>query len=397
MDHNAWITGDFEGHYTGLPLDASSDQRVYKPTIIRAIVRSPRRSAPLIGADSVDAERDFDGRRRVPFHQDHIADVVVVGEDGAVVRVALDDVNVFEWHVPASEEDHGRTFGRIHGRVVARVVRPVVPTAATEESFRAVGSGSDWSRWWPRIASSGSGGWWGIALSALTLGVTAALCLGYGPLAGLACAAGGLGLYALRGRGSWGRLRRAGCAGSLAVPALLLMAFMLLCAQLRGCSGWSGCAPSAVSGAPVEVGELPSAAGRLVTARDALANPTAFFSDSDARIYLSEATLFEFNSADLSPAAVPELRKVARLLQEDRTRRVVVEGYADTIGEDAANLTISTKRAGAVRRWLVDHAGVNPDQVTAVGRGSASPLVAPTGTRDEQRANRRVEVRPDPP
>ncbi len=391
MDHNAWITGDFEGHYTGLPVDASSDQRVYKPTIIRAIVRSPRRSAPLIGADSVDAERDFDGRRRVPFHQDHIADVVVVGEDGAVVRVALDDVNVFEWHVPASEEDHGRTFGRIHGRVVARIVRPTVPAAQAAAALTEVGPAVGRGRWVPWPGATASGMWPAIFLAFMALGAAAAVCGGYGPLGGLACFCLALGVYFLLGRGRWPLARAPGCTSFLAGPALLLIAFGLLCGQQRSCSG---CTPAFAPVISVDVGELPANAGRLMTSQDALTDPTAFFSDADARIYLSEATLFEFNSADLSPAAVPELRKVARLLQEDRTRRVLIEGYADTIGDDAANLAISTKRAEAVRRWLVDHAAVSPDQVTAVGRGSTNPLAAPGGTRDEQRVNRRVEVRP---
>jgi outer membrane protein OmpA-like peptidoglycan-associated protein len=392
VDDNTWITGDFEGHYAGVPLDASYERRVYKPTIVRAIIRSPRRSAPLIAEGSIDADRDFDGRRRVPFQQDHIADAVVVSEDGTVVRVALDDVNVFEWNVPASEEDHGRTFGRIHGRVVARIVRPSVPTASAAplaEPPLAVG----WRRWARLPRATASGGWSSTSLAVLTLGAAAALCGGYGPAGGLACLGVGLGLYFVLGRGSWPLFRHRGCAGSLGVPALLFAALGLVCTGQRDISG---CAPPAASDVSLDVGELPTNAGRLITAQDALTNPTAFFSEPDARIYLAEATLFEFNNADLSPAAVPELRRVARLLQEDRTRRVLVEGYADTIGDDAANLAISTKRADAVRRWLVDRAGVSPDQVTAVGRGSANPLVAPKGTRDEQRANRRVEVRPAP-
>lgn len=391
MDDNAWITGEFEGYYAGLPLDATAEQRVYKPTIVRAIIRSPRRSAPLIAEDSIDAERDFDGRRRVPFQQDHIADAVVVSEEGVAVRVALDDVNVFEWHVPASEEDHGLTYGRIHGRVVARIVRPSFPTAPADTQSAAVGAAVGWRRWTSWTATARSCAWPGIALGVLTLGGAAVLCGGYGAAGGLASL--GLGLYLLLGRGRWPVVRGRGCMGSLAVPALLLAAFGFLLTRQRGCSA---CAPPAAPVASVDVGDLPTSAGRLLTSQDALTNPIAFFSDPEARIYLSEDTLFEFNSADLSPAAVPDLRRVARLLHEDRTRRVLVEGYADTIGDDAANLAISTNRAGAVRRWLVDRAGVSPDQVTAEGRGSANPLAAPNGTKDEQRANRRVEVRPDP-
>ncbi len=384
MDDQGWITGEFEGHYAGLPLTASGDVRVYRPNIIRAIIRSPKRTSAMMSADTVaDGEEDFDGRRKLPFHQDHIPDAVVVSESGAAVRVALEDVHIFDWYVPASTEDHGRTFGRIQGRMVARVIKPVILSPA---------SNAGRAGWWTRGGDLLQR--WGVGALALAAAVgSMALCTNLGSPSGLACLFACLGLYLLLGRGRSSFARAAGCGSSLAAPALLLVALALMCAQFRGFSGCgAGHSPERTTSADA----VPGGGGTLISTDAALSDPTAFFATDDHRIYLSEATLFDFNSADLSPGAVPELRKLARLLQEDRTRRVVVEGYADSIGEPAANQTISERRAEAVRRWLVDRSGVSPDQVTAFGRGSANPIVTTGGSRDEQRANRRVEVRPVP-
>jgi outer membrane protein OmpA-like peptidoglycan-associated protein len=69
----------------------------------------------------------------------------------------------------------------------------------------------------------------------------------------------------------------------------------------------------------------------------------------------------------------------------------VVEGHTDSIGEAKYNLWLSGRRAEAVRQLLIDQHGVNPSQITAVGRGEESP-VADNHTADGRRLNRRVEL-----
>lgn len=386
MEDQDWLTGDFEGHYAGLPMTAGGDIRVYKPNVIRAIIRSPRRTNPMMSAETVThGEKDFDRRRKIGFHQDFISDAVVVTPSGTAVRVALEDVHVFDWYVPVSAEHEGRTFGRIQGRMIARVVKPIIAVPAAPSQVAGV-------KWWGEMG--GLSARWG--LGALALGIaagTAALCANLGFPSGLACLCAALGLYLLLYRRSSPLLPDRGCLSSMLAPALILAAIALPCTQFRGLSSCQGSQPTAQDAA---TDALVVDGGTFVSADAVLANPSTFFASDDQRVYLSEATLFDFNSADLSTGAASELRKIARVLQEDRTRRVIVEGYADTIGETAANQAISEKRAEAVRRWLVDKAGVSPDQITAVGRGSDNPIAAPNGNKDEQRVNRRVEVRPKP-
>ena len=78
-------------------------------------------------------------------------------------------------------------------------------------------------------------------------------------------------------------------------------------------------------------------------------------------------------------------------------RLINVIGHSDRIGNDKANLALSTRRAEAVRDYLVAR-GVQAGLITAVGRGSIEPVVECTAERGEALVaclapNRRVEVR----
>lgn len=114
---------------------------------------------------------------------------------------------------------------------------------------------------------------------------------------------------------------------------------------------------------------------------------------------LSADGLFAFGKATLGSAeGRAELDALAARLNDGRPFDMVhVIGHSDRIGGDAANVALSTKRANAVRDYLVSH-GVPSTKITAVGRGSVEPIAE---CRTEKGAalraclapNRRVEVR----
>ncbi len=74
---------------------------------------------------------------------------------------------------------------------------------------------------------------------------------------------------------------------------------------------------------------------------------------------------------------------------------VLVEGHADSAGDDEYNADLSRQRAQAVADWLVEQ-GVAPERLNLVGRGEAEPATS-NDSADGRARNRRVEVAVAPP
>ena len=100
--------------------------------------------------------------------------------------------------------------------------------------------------------------------------------------------------------------------------------------------------------------------------------------------------LFAFDKAELSAQAGPRLDKLAQFLTQFPDRKLLIEGYTDSVGNDAYNLTLSERRAQAVRSALVQR-GVDGARISARGYGKAHP-VADNGAADGRAMNRRVEI-----
>jgi len=109
--------------------------------------------------------------------------------------------------------------------------------------------------------------------------------------------------------------------------------------------------------------------------------------------------LFEPASATLTEAGRNALKPVAaQLRQAYPEREVRVEGHSDDtpLGESMketypSNWELSTARASAIVRALVDLSGLDADQFVAVGYGATRP-VASNETAAGRRANRRVRI-----
>ena len=100
--------------------------------------------------------------------------------------------------------------------------------------------------------------------------------------------------------------------------------------------------------------------------------------------------LFEFGKADLLAAAGPRLDKLAEFLRQYPDRRLLVEGYTDSVGSVSYNLDLSRRRAQAVQTALTQR-GIDISRITAQGYGKDYP-VANNATAEGRAMNRRVEV-----
>jgi outer membrane protein OmpA-like peptidoglycan-associated protein len=100
--------------------------------------------------------------------------------------------------------------------------------------------------------------------------------------------------------------------------------------------------------------------------------------------------LFDFDKATLKPGAREALAKLSGILLAYPGLKLAVEGHTDSIGGDEYNLTLSEKRADAVRDYLVTQ-NVPDGNITAQGFGKANP-VASNDTNEGRAKNRRVEL-----
>ncbi len=100
---------------------------------------------------------------------------------------------------------------------------------------------------------------------------------------------------------------------------------------------------------------------------------------------------FESAKADLLPASMPELRKIARLMSQNPTMKIEVSGHTDNIGKDPDNLLLSQKRANSVRDHLVKQ-GIPAGRIIPKGYGETKPLN--DNADDSKRLlNRRIEFK----
>jgi outer membrane protein OmpA-like peptidoglycan-associated protein len=115
-------------------------------------------------------------------------------------------------------------------------------------------------------------------------------------------------------------------------------------------------------------------------------------------IELDADVLFDFDKAELKPAAVGSLTKVAAVLKEMPRSPATIDGHTDGKGEAAYNQKLSERRAASVKEWLVKKGGISAARLTTHGYGMTRPIAPntkPDGSDDPvgRQKNRRVEIR----
>jgi OmpA-OmpF porin, OOP family len=98
---------------------------------------------------------------------------------------------------------------------------------------------------------------------------------------------------------------------------------------------------------------------------------------------------FEFDKNELMPRSYVELNKLLGILRAQPKLRIEVVGHTDHMGEDAYNLDLSKRRAGAVVKFLKDN-GIAASRLKFRGEGEKTP-VATNETDEGRQLNRRVE------
>lgn len=109
-------------------------------------------------------------------------------------------------------------------------------------------------------------------------------------------------------------------------------------------------------------------------------------------ISLHEAGFFPSGSAEVRAASIPMLSSLAMTLPEGPLR---IEGHTDNVpihtAQFATNWELSTTRATAIARLLLEHGPINPANLSAAGYAEFHP-VASNSTAAGRAQNRRVDI-----
>lgn len=111
---------------------------------------------------------------------------------------------------------------------------------------------------------------------------------------------------------------------------------------------------------------------------------------ADGRV-ATHGILFATGSDQIQPASGPTLQEIGQMLQQHADLKLTIEGHTDNVGQPAANLTLSQKRADAVKQYLVKNFQVDASRLETKGYGDTKPVAANT-TDEGRQQNRRVEL-----
>ncbi len=118
----------------------------------------------------------------------------------------------------------------------------------------------------------------------------------------------------------------------------------------------------------------------------------------DGKVYVSmeNKLLFDSGSWNVGTEGKKAVQELAKVLAANEDIAVLIEGHTDDdpyrgSGQLSDNWDLSTKRASEVLRLVLKNKDINPQNLTAAGRGEFAP-VATNETRDGKAKNRRIEV-----
>lgn len=118
----------------------------------------------------------------------------------------------------------------------------------------------------------------------------------------------------------------------------------------------------------------------------------------DGKVYVSMENKLLFNSGSWAVGTEGEkaVNQLGSVLADNPDIAVLIEGHTDNVpytgtGQVKGNWDLSTKRATAIVEILRTNSNINPENLTAAGRGEFAP-VASNETSEGKAKNRRIEV-----
>lgn len=118
----------------------------------------------------------------------------------------------------------------------------------------------------------------------------------------------------------------------------------------------------------------------------------------DGKVYVSmeNKLLFQSGSWAVGTNGREAVKQLGSVLAQNPDIAILIEGHTDTdpyngTGPMNSNWDLSTKRATAIVQILKENPAINPENLTAAGRGEYAPI-ASNDTPEGKAKNRRIEV-----
>ena len=113
-------------------------------------------------------------------------------------------------------------------------------------------------------------------------------------------------------------------------------------------------------------------------------------------VRLEEKLLFKTGKWDVDPKGKSALKKLAKVLEQNPDITINIEGHTDDVAfkgksQIKDNWDLSVKRATSIVKILLDGTTIDPERLTASGRGPYFPVDG-AKTKEARQKNRRTEI-----
>jgi OmpA-OmpF porin, OOP family len=102
-----------------------------------------------------------------------------------------------------------------------------------------------------------------------------------------------------------------------------------------------------------------------------------------------DKVFFKLGESNILPDSYEQLDGLLKILKEDLSMKIIVEGHTDNVGDPAQNKRLSIERAYNVREYLIGK-GIAGSRIQFKGYGDTKPI-ADNSTEEGRTLNRRVE------
>ena len=109
-----------------------------------------------------------------------------------------------------------------------------------------------------------------------------------------------------------------------------------------------------------------------------------------AKSTFASDALFDFDKSELKPEGKKALDELIGKIKSVDLQLAIAVGHTDSVGSEAYNLALSTRRAESVKSYMVSQ-GLPANKITTVGKGESQP-VASNDTAQGRAKNRRVDI-----